>query len=197
MSTRSPPGCFISHVAPCLWSGKAVKNSPKSCKPLLTWETCKKLLPPGFRLAQLWTLSPLGNEEHIHALGVSNGKQVSQNLITYFNWCLKTNTTLRKIGRTFLFFLVVLHVYFLCIEKLPLPVIISIHVVQSQNIHKLHFVIWSINVFLSIPSQKVIACLCVQPFMWTCTMKGQQDWHQTKTQASFLCCFHSSCEAIP
>ena len=52
MDAGSNSGSPASHLAPCLWPGKAVKDGPKPWEPAPVQETRKKLLAPGFGLVQ-------------------------------------------------------------------------------------------------------------------------------------------------
>ena len=60
MGADSNPGGPVSHPAPCLWPGKAVKNGPKPWNPAPVWDTRRKFLDAGFGLAQYWPLRSLG-----------------------------------------------------------------------------------------------------------------------------------------
>ena len=44
MGASSFPGYSASHLAPCLWPGKAVEDSPKPRDPVPAWETRKRFL---------------------------------------------------------------------------------------------------------------------------------------------------------
>ena len=60
MGSGCNPGSPASHPPPRLWPGKAIKDTLNLWDPAPTWDTRKKLLAPGFGLAQLQPLQPLG-----------------------------------------------------------------------------------------------------------------------------------------
>ena len=64
MDAGSNPSSPASHLAPCLWTGKAVEYSPKPWDPAPTWETWKTIL------ASDWL-----STSHCGAWGVHHGTE--------------------------------------------------------------------------------------------------------------------------
>ena len=62
IGASSNAGDPASHPAPYLWPGKAMEDSPKPWDPASVEEARKKFLVPGFGLAQLRPLQPVGGK---------------------------------------------------------------------------------------------------------------------------------------
>lgn len=57
MGACSDISCFT--LVPCKWYEKAAGKGQSAWVPATLWQTCKKLLVPGFELAQSWLLQPI------------------------------------------------------------------------------------------------------------------------------------------
>ena len=60
MRMGSCPSCSTSCLTPCLWPGKAGEDGILPWDPAPAWETWRRFLAPGFRLAQHRLLRTFG-----------------------------------------------------------------------------------------------------------------------------------------